>query len=111
MSFLRKSWKWLTVDSEWGGRILLVLLIVAILFAAILLSGPKPENHMIVNTPRPPKTEFTATPSTVTTPPSVEYVQTTGVIVAVGAIIAVIVVGTLIEFRRHKDEISEKQDQ
>lgn len=111
MSFLRRSWRWLTIDSKWGGRVLLMLLIVATLVAAILLSGPKPENHMIVNTPRPPKTEFTPTPSALNAPPSVEYVQTTGVIVAVVAIIAVIIVGTLIEFRRHKDENGGKQDQ
>lgn len=110
MRLIKKTWKWLTRDSEWGGRIMLVLLIIAILFTAILLSGPKPENHMILPTPWPNQLELTPTPSSAIPPASGDYVQTTGVIVAASTIIVVIVTGTLIEIRRNNKEKQEDQD-
>lgn len=100
MNFPKKFWKWLTIESEWGGRILLIVLVFAILGAAILLSGPKPQDHMIIPTPRPKQLTGTPVGDSSAVIPSTEYVQTTGVIVAVVTIILVIIIGTLIQLRQ-----------
>ncbi|HPS41631.1 MAG TPA: hypothetical protein PK040_03440 [Anaerolineaceae bacterium] len=100
MNFIKKFWKWLTVESEWGGRILLIVLVFAILGAAILLSGPKPQDHMIIPTPRPKQLTGTPVANGSAVIPSTEYVQTTGVIVGVVTIILVIIIGTLIQLKQ-----------
>jgi len=104
MNFLKKTCKWLTIESELGGRILLIVLVFAILGAAILLSGPKPQDHMLVPTPRPKQLTGTPVGNSSAVIPSTEYVQTTGVIVAVVTIILIIFIGTLIQLNQDKKQ-------
>ena len=98
MNFLQNIWKTITKDPNLGGRVLLGLLVVAILFAAIALSGPKPEEEYFT-TPTALPTALTSSPQILTTTPlpSPEYVPTNGVIVAVATVLMVVLIGTLIQ--------------
>lgn len=99
-SFFRTIWEALTKDPNWGGRILLILLVIAVLILAIFLSGPKLENSMYVITPTPAASELVSplvSPVAVSSP---EYVQATGVIIAVSTVLLIILVGTAIELFR-----------
>lgn len=102
-NFFKPIWDTLTKDSALRGRLLLILMVIAILAGAMILSGPKPDNHIITNPTRIPKltpTPFEVIPTPVT--PSPEYVQTNGVILAVSTIVLIVLVGTFIEIRRNK---------
>jgi hypothetical protein len=102
-NFFKSIWNTLSKDSVLRGRLLLILMVIAILAAAMILSGPKPENHIITNPTRISK--ITPSPlAVVPTPevPSPEYVQTNGVILAVGTVVLIILIGTLLEIRRDK---------
>lgn len=96
MASLRKIWSKLTSDRSLGGRILLILTVIAILILAIILSGPKPETIPLPTsaTLNPAINQLTPSLQPI---PSSEYVQTTGVIVAVVTIVVIVLAGTLVE--------------
>ncbi len=78
-------------------------MVIAILAGAMILSGPKPENHIITNPTRVPAitpSPLAVVPTPVT--PSPEYVQTNGVILAVGTVVLIVLIGTLLEIGRDK---------
>lgn len=102
--FFKDVWKAITRDPNWGGRLLLIILVIAILFLAIFLSGPKPENHMILPTPTALPAGSTNSMILPDQTSSSEYVQATGVIVAVITIVLIILIGTIIELVRNKGE-------
>ena len=104
MTLLKNIWKSVTKDPNLISRLLLIALVIAILFAAIVLSGPKPDNQIPLRPTKIPVQVLTPSTAMPSTPPSPEYVQTTGVIVAVFTIVMIVIIGTLIELRRHKEK-------
>jgi len=93
------------VKSELTGRIIMVLVILAVLATAVWLSGPKPAmppdappQHSQI-TPKPSDRPLTPAEEKVEKISS-EYPVTFGVIVGATAVLLIIVVGTLIELRR-----------
>lgn len=103
-AFLKNIWAALTKDPNWGGRILLILLVIAILFLAIFLSGPKPDASTYLTTPTPMASELAnslTSPAAISSP---EYVQATGVIVAVTSVVLIILIGTAIELLRDRKQ-------
>ncbi len=96
----------LVKDPAIRGRVLLVLLVVAILVSAILLSGPKPAAETA--TPAAESTlaasqssEPVATPISEEEIIRSEYGITTGVIVGTAGILLIIFTGTILELRRN----------
>lgn len=104
MTFVKNIWKSLTKDPNLAGRLLLIALVIAILFAAIALSGPKPDDEIPLRPTKIPVQKLTPSAVVPSVPPSREYVQTTGVIVAVFTIVMIVVIGTLIELQRNKEK-------
>jgi len=102
--FFKNIWEALTKDPNWGGRILLILLVVAILILAIVLSGPKPDESVYLTTPTPAASELTNPLVSPIAPSSPEYVQATGVIIAVSTVVLIIVIGTAIELIRERKQ-------
>ncbi len=103
-AFLKNIWAALTKDPNWGGRIFLILLVIAVLILAIYLSGPKPDASVYLITPTPVVSEQVnplASPIAVSSP---EYVQATGVIIAVSSVVVIILVGTAIELLRDRKQ-------
>lgn len=101
--FIKNLWTTITKNPTVGGRLLLILLVIAILMIAILLSGPKPKDYPSIPTPTPIPLELTSPAVTPTRLPSSEYVQATGVIVAVATVVFVIIIGTMIEMFSKKN--------
>jgi hypothetical protein len=103
-NIIKNLWTTLTKNPTVGGRLLLILLVIAILVIAILLSGPKPKDYPPIPTPTPIPIGLTSPAVTPTRLPSSEYVQATGVIVAVTTIVFVIIIGTMIEMVSKKNK-------
>ncbi len=103
-TFFKDIWKAISKDFGVVNRLLLILLVLAILAIAMLLSGPKPKDY----TPTPTPTALPAGWSTSlvlpTRAPSPEYVQATGVIIAVVTVVLIILIGTIIELTNTKDK-------
>ena len=104
MTLLKNIWKSVNKDPNLVGRLLLIALVIAILFAAMALSGPKPDDEIPLRPTKIPVQQLTPSTALPSTPPSPEYVQTTGVIVAVFTIVLIVLIGTLIELRRYKEK-------
>lgn len=104
MASLKKIWGKLTSDRSLGGRILLILTVIALLILAIILSGPRPETIPLSTAATGNATLNQLTPSPQPIPSS-EYVQTTGVIIAVVTVVVIVLAGTLVELNlKHNKE-------
>ncbi|MBP9041187.1 MAG: hypothetical protein KBF64_05365 [Anaerolineaceae bacterium] len=103
-AFLKNIWAALTKDPNWAGRILLILLVIAVLILAIFLSGPKPDASVYLTTPTPVASEQTNALTSPTAISSPEYVQATGVVIAVATVVLIILVGTAIELLRDRKQ-------
>lgn len=103
-AFFRNIWVALTKDPNWGGRILLILMVIAVLILAIFLSGPKPDESSYLPTPTPAASGLSNPLISPVATSSPEYVQATGVIVAVSTVVLIILIGTAIELLRDKKQ-------
>lgn len=106
-TFFSKIWKSITKDTGLSSRLFLILLVVAILIIAMLLSGPKPKEYTPISTSTPIPVGITPSIIVPTRAPSPEYVQATGVIVAVVTIVLIVIIGTIVEIIRDKDKNEE----
>ncbi|MCX6056246.1 MAG: hypothetical protein NTZ74_15290 [Chloroflexi bacterium] len=89
-------------DPDLGGRVLLVLCILIVMFIAILLGGPKPDEDSPQSNPIPVPTSFLF-PSIVKAQKNYpDIAKTTGLIVGVTAIFLIIQIGVLVELGRDK---------
>ena len=87
--------------SEIGGRIFMVLAIIGVLAVAILLSGPKPIDPYDTSLQNSQTVTQTAASSlTMEFEEDPDYSVTIGLIVGVGAILAIVVFGTLLKLRQ-----------
>lgn len=89
-------------QSEIGGRILSILVIISVLAIAILLSGPKPEDYTVENAAvsqevQQPNTDPASNLAGLINEPSI----TSGVILATTVVLLIIFVGTLLVLRRN----------
>jgi hypothetical protein len=112
MSFIRKWWQKVAVESSWVGRVLLILGVIGVLICAMILSGPRPDPNI---TPVPTATRtpvpVNVTPIIVHRTPvsSTEYAGTTGVIVAVLTVTLIVIIGTVIELARSTRKTGSKK--
>ncbi len=104
MKFLRDLTNLLKKDPDLTGRIALIIGITAVLAIAVYLSGPKPTyEETLTSTPIPTNTGAITDTNTVEFPfdrPVSEYAQTTGVAVGVGAVVVILLIGTVLELVR-----------
>lgn len=89
-------------SSGLAGRILVVLIVLVVLAAAMILSGPKPPGDfdpLATPTPLPVTLDSTA----VVPPPilSSEYKLTNGVVLAVVSVLVIVLLGTMLHIRRY----------
>ena len=101
-SILLKFWMRITNEPGLAGRLLLVLLVLALMLGAMLLSGPKPGGEFDpLATPTPEVLTLEATIVPTERPKSSEYELIDGVILAVVTILLVVGTGTLIYMRKY----------
>ena len=102
----RNIWNKFFVESKFGPRLLVILLVVALLIGAMILSGPKPDDTFDpFATPTPPP--VTLEPSAVITPAAIQsnIDQTSGVMLATLMVVIIIIGGTIL-FLRSKENRS-----
>jgi Fe2+ transport system protein B len=89
----RQTWDKIT-HSTFLGRVMVVLIVLAILAVAMILSGPKPPGDFdpFAPTPTPLITNATGIPPS---PPSSEYKLTNGVVLGVVSVVVIILIGTI----------------
>lgn len=103
-TFFKDIWNAIIKDAGVINRLLLILLVLAILIIAMLLSGPKPKDYTPTATPTPLPAGWITSSISPAGAPSPEYVQATGVIIAVITVVLIILIGTIIELTRNKDK-------
>lgn len=103
-TLFKDVWNAIIKDSGVINRLLLILLVLAILVIAMLLSGPKPKDYTPTATPTPPPAGWITSSISPADAPSPEYVQATGVIIAVIMVVLIIIIGTIVELIRSKDK-------
>ncbi len=104
----KKSLLALIKDPDIGGRVFMVLAVIAVLVAAILLSGPKPVEYVDSTTMTQAAAsdlnyEVVQTPESKNDESLSEYPVTTGLILGAVAILLIIEVGTLLELKRNSN--------
>ena len=96
----RNTWQKVN-SSSLAGRILVVLIVLVVLAAAMILSGPKPPGDFdpFVPTPSPMFLDTTGTPTSPLL--STEYKLTNGVVLAVVSVVLIVLIGTVIYVLRY----------
>lgn len=111
MAFIRDLFHKINADPNILGRVLLVFLVILILFAAIALSGPKPNDDILPTlTPTPYPTNFVIPTLSILAEPSPEYTQTNGLIVGAVTILLVVVIGTVVEVNRKENKADKPKE-
>ena len=97
---IKQTWDKLT-HSTFVGRVMVVLIVLATLAIAMILSGPKPPGDFdpFAPTPTPLVSNTTGTPGSLF--PSSEYKLTNGVVLAVVSVVVIILAGTIFYMIRH----------
>jgi len=89
-------------------RLLVVLIVLALLAGAMILSGPKPPGDFNpLATPTPLAITMGATGLIPTPVPSSEYKLTDGVILAVVTVVLIVLLGTALHIRRNTKKSQE----
>jgi len=100
-TFIRK-------DPDLLGRVGMVVVVLAVLAVAILLSGPKPDESLAsATTPTPMPAAVSQTTSEINPyayDPYADFAQTTGVVVGTAGLVLILLAGSIIEL------ISDKQN-
>lgn len=99
--FFQNTWQKIT-GSGLAGRLVVVIIVLAVLAAAMILSGPKPPGDFNpLATPTP--AALTAGTTSTAQPPilSSEYKLTNGVVLAVVSVLLIILIGTAIYIHRY----------
>lgn len=86
--------------STFLGRALVVLIILAVLGIAMILSGPKPPGDFDPFAATPTPVALDVTGMVAPTIPSTEYKLTNGVVLAVVSVVLVVLIGTVIHILR-----------
>lgn len=88
-------------DPDLLGRVIMVLVVLAVLTVAILLSGPKPDESLasaMTPTPMPAAaSQSTSETETFAYDPYADFAQTTGVVVGTIGLVLILLAGSMIE--------------
>lgn len=99
--WIRNTWQTVTT-STLAGRILVVLIVLVILAAAMILSGPKPPGDFDPLARPTPLPVIEGTSAEIPPPIlSSEYKHTNGVVLAVVSILVIVILGTLLYIRQY----------
>lgn len=98
--FINQTWNRIT-NSSLLGRVLVVVIVLAVLATAMILSGPKPPGDFdpFVPIPTPMFLDTTGTPTSPLL--STEYKLTNGVVLAVVSVVLIVLIGTIIYVMRY----------
>jgi len=101
-NLVKNLWQKITTSSL-AGRILVVLIVLVVLAAAMILSGPKPPGDFDPLFRPTPLPVIEGTTTVAPAPPilSSEYKLTNGVVLAVVSILVIVFLGTLLYIRRY----------
>lgn len=97
----KQLWSKIT-GSGFLGRILVVVIVLAVLAIAMILSGPKPPRDFDPLAPTPTPVVLTTTGTQPSPVLSSEYKLTNGVVLAVASVMLIVLIGTVFYVVKYK---------